>query len=137
MIRRPPRSTLFPYTTLFRSCHLLSLVYRECERGWAYFPTVLRQPSARRNLLVLASNHDARSSWFCRDFQLDHERRQHCNRIALIIAAMDVGGVIRHLPGDRLHRIVGATAQVSALAVIDDRCLHGPDVDRLRGHSAE
>src|SRR2546421_4769468 len=21
MIRRPPRSTLFPYTTLFRSCH--------------------------------------------------------------------------------------------------------------------
>src|SRR5438105_10543563 len=24
MIRRPPRSTLFPYTTLFRSCTLLS-----------------------------------------------------------------------------------------------------------------
>src|SRR5436853_4195563 len=23
MIRRPPRSTLFPYTTLFRSCHVL------------------------------------------------------------------------------------------------------------------
>src|SRR2546430_13630205 len=23
MIRRPPRSTLFPYTTLFRSCHHL------------------------------------------------------------------------------------------------------------------
>ena len=26
MIRRPPRSTLFPYTTLFRSVHL--------EKGW-------------------------------------------------------------------------------------------------------
>src|SRR5688572_32341039 len=26
MIRRPPRSTLFPYTTLFRSCRLLALV---------------------------------------------------------------------------------------------------------------
>src|SRR5438132_4165434 len=24
MIRRPPRSTLFPYTTLFRSCDLLA-----------------------------------------------------------------------------------------------------------------
>src|SRR6516225_11094634 len=24
MIRRPPRSTLFPYTTLFRSCHVSS-----------------------------------------------------------------------------------------------------------------
>src|SRR5256885_5255701 len=31
MIRRPPRSTLFPYTTLFRS--LLAL--REDERGFA------------------------------------------------------------------------------------------------------
>src|SRR5258708_27457785 len=28
MIRRPPRSTLFPYTTLFRS-HLLHLIRRE------------------------------------------------------------------------------------------------------------
>src|SRR3712207_7610458 len=26
MIRRPPRSTLFPYTTLFRSKHSLSMV---------------------------------------------------------------------------------------------------------------
>src|SRR5436190_15450303 len=29
MIRRPPRSTLFPYTTLFRSCEELS---RICSR---------------------------------------------------------------------------------------------------------
>src|SRR5947208_9971894 len=25
MLRRPPRSTLFPYTTLFRSCHIRQL----------------------------------------------------------------------------------------------------------------
>src|SRR2546422_8076409 len=32
MIRRPPRSTLFPYTTLFRS-----LLQRQAEAGyWAY-----------------------------------------------------------------------------------------------------
>src|SRR5260370_6075684 len=30
MIRRPPRSTLFPYTTLFRS---LILVKENCDRG--------------------------------------------------------------------------------------------------------
>src|SRR5258708_26672705 len=32
MIRRPPRSTLFPYTTLFRSCGLNALHYdcRDC-----------------------------------------------------------------------------------------------------------
>src|SRR3712207_8216429 len=29
MIRRPPRSTLFPYTTLFRSCRS-----SPSERGW-------------------------------------------------------------------------------------------------------
>src|SRR3712207_9276839 len=29
MIRRPPRSTLFPYTTLFRSAELLQCVFRQ------------------------------------------------------------------------------------------------------------
>src|SRR2546430_9076148 len=32
MIRRPPRSTLFPYTTLFRSCGARP-EHRGCERG--------------------------------------------------------------------------------------------------------
>src|SRR2546429_2439139 len=41
MIRRPPRSTLFPYTTLFRS-----------PRG----PSAPLDPSSRRS----------RRSWFCR-----------------------------------------------------------------------
>src|SRR3989454_12327560 len=40
MIRRPPRSTLFPYTTLFRSLHEIS---RYDERGpawyWNWFST--------------------------------------------------------------------------------------------------
>src|SRR3712207_8131270 len=31
MIRRPPRSTLFPYTTLFRSVRLLLVDRREAE----------------------------------------------------------------------------------------------------------
>src|SRR3712207_8922126 len=31
MIRRPPRSTLFPYTTLFRSVELLELVRRQLQ----------------------------------------------------------------------------------------------------------
>src|SRR2546422_6932092 len=30
MIRRPPRSTLFPYTTLFRSPNRIGSVRREC-----------------------------------------------------------------------------------------------------------
>src|SRR5436309_12598645 len=38
MIQRPPRSTLFPYTTLFRSC----LLYPLCEAGgfvWSLVPS--------------------------------------------------------------------------------------------------
>src|SRR5258708_9170443 len=36
MIRRPPRSTLFPYTTLFRSLP----VRRNLQDGWATQPAV-------------------------------------------------------------------------------------------------
>src|SRR2546426_4201197 len=32
MIRRPPRSTLFPYTTLFRSCETLRMLREQRER---------------------------------------------------------------------------------------------------------
>src|SRR2546422_7713792 len=42
MIRRPPRSTLFPYTTLFRSILLVSGVAYLCG-GYA-----ARKPAARR-----------------------------------------------------------------------------------------
>src|SRR3712207_8722596 len=35
MIRRPPRSTLFPYTTLFRSC--IEIVKRMCQGGEVTF----------------------------------------------------------------------------------------------------
>src|SRR5438876_5829601 len=36
MIRRPPRSTLFPYTTLFRSLNRQRLRYRKCEHGYKW-----------------------------------------------------------------------------------------------------
>src|SRR5688572_32721858 len=36
MIRRPPRSTLFPYTTLFRSSSALSSAWR---RKWSTHPS--------------------------------------------------------------------------------------------------
>src|SRR5256885_11014213 len=41
MIRRPPRSTLFPYTTLFRSnrsAHLALLCYADGERRYIIAP---------------------------------------------------------------------------------------------------
>src|SRR5438067_7992476 len=52
MIRRPPRSTLFPYTTLFRSdlaLHRLGLLGQE-DRAHAAFAKLLQQ-------LVRADHH--------------------------------------------------------------------------------
>src|SRR2546426_2475571 len=53
MIRRPPRSTLFPYTTLFRSRRAAAL---GCEGKWAIHPSqvplaneVFTPPAAERS----------------------------------------------------------------------------------------
>src|SRR3712207_8177377 len=55
MIRRPPRSTLFPYTTLFRSHHwharksltcpslLLAPLMRSVVRGYCEYPSVCQR----------------------------------------------------------------------------------------------
>src|SRR3712207_8849572 len=41
MIRRPPRSTLFPYTTLFRSRKLIGHVYSTRKRAFAFFLKII------------------------------------------------------------------------------------------------
>src|SRR5258705_11261095 len=51
MIRRPPRSTLFPYTTLFRSAHQREDIARITEGHQA--PRKLRALHAHRAVLEL------------------------------------------------------------------------------------
>src|SRR3712207_7520471 len=49
MIRRPPRSTLFPYTTLFRSCHCIWICFfrseisscARCTACWVFGSTTM------------------------------------------------------------------------------------------------
>src|SRR2546429_4944951 len=48
MIRRPPRSTLFPYTTLFRSEYAWNCQSRKC-RGSVCFGACVHFRSARGN----------------------------------------------------------------------------------------
>src|SRR2546428_8568392 len=56
MIRRPPRSTLFPYTTLFRSSALLTAIIRRRVRYWQRWQ---RPPGRRdRKSTRLNSSHD-------------------------------------------------------------------------------
>src|SRR3712207_9189424 len=68
MIRRPPRSTLFPYTTLFRST--LTVGDRELLDGYAA-GTV---PGASRGRVLLPWPNrirEGRWSWGGRDLQLE------------------------------------------------------------------
>src|SRR5258705_8990305 len=54
MIRRPPRSTLFPYTTLFRS---VCRAYLERRRRWfAVFRVLDLRPNSRGDRRLAAGN---------------------------------------------------------------------------------
>src|SRR2546422_2576404 len=51
MIRRPPRSTLFPYTTLFRSPLLAVAMLEALAAGYRLSPDATAWPSAARTLI--------------------------------------------------------------------------------------
>src|SRR5258708_12762513 len=65
MIRRPPRSTLFPYTTLFRSFRRRAWSHRQdgFQMTASSLPpvaTMRSAPSGNDRCNALASSHDAR-----------------------------------------------------------------------------
>src|SRR5256885_12980895 len=51
MIRRPPRSTLFPYTTLFRSSQVLSQVLSQIEQRDRFVLTSHARPRSEEHTL--------------------------------------------------------------------------------------
>src|SRR5256885_10806417 len=62
MIRRPPRSTLFPYTTLFRSALLserAQLMERAFAAGEGALPETLRALSAAQDAAAAAKRQEA------------------------------------------------------------------------------
>src|SRR5256885_12525782 len=65
MIRRPPRSTLFPYTTLFRSAEDVELQHREPMVGSGQH-------------LVVEGKHDGRESQAAAEHR--EEERPHTDR---------------------------------------------------------
>src|SRR2546430_13569780 len=77
MIRRPPRSTLFPYTTLFRSGCALCLALRERNRR---FGTVATSRFASRRSEEHTSELQSQSNLVCR-LLLEKKKK---DRIALL-----------------------------------------------------
>src|SRR2546427_3521930 len=60
MIRRPPRSTLFPYTTLFRSCRSSAAKRRWSAQAWSASPraTPVRSCSANAKALSIRRSEE-------------------------------------------------------------------------------
>src|SRR2546430_12835715 len=61
MIRRPPRSTLFPYTTLFRSVELLTAAASFGVGGTSWPPSGLRLWRQGRNTAVWRIHDERRA----------------------------------------------------------------------------
>src|SRR5260370_24201340 len=78
MIRRPPRSTLFPYTTLFRSYldQLSVAKQRDCRR---------RRPIAGEVFLTNASNSVAVVSCKNRSEEHTSELQSHLNLVCRLL----------------------------------------------------
>src|SRR3989454_11218297 len=60
MIRRPPRSTLFPYTTLFRSPIAIFRNLRDVYRRYLDSPLAIRYDSLREERRALLFGQDRR-----------------------------------------------------------------------------
>src|SRR2546425_3004731 len=109
MIRRPPRSTLFPYTTLFRS-HQVAVSLLRDVRG--LLPRVLRSAGSRRVAVALATagrvgvRRVGAHVRAARRVRADHGVLSHHRRQLLLPASSEHrdrgrGGTVRHVRAAR------------------------------------
>src|SRR2546430_7652505 len=94
MIRRPPRSTLFPYTTLFRSVALLGSGNRD-ERTWRPRPlrgAGGREPAADHRSEEHTSELQSQSNLVCRLLL----EKKNTTRRHMLSSALNHNDVARH-----------------------------------------
>src|SRR5947207_11491264 len=75
MIRRPPRSTLFPYTTLFRS-----FVHFALKMRWNQWNNSDECRSEK-----VGSDSDARYFWVCRSEEHTSELQSHSDLVCRLL----------------------------------------------------
>src|SRR5258707_9324312 len=82
MIRRPPRSTLFPYTTLFRSPLFSATSSRDCSLPWSLYGNLPCSDHGKERSEEHTSELQSRQYLVCR---LLLEKKKKNNRSALTI----------------------------------------------------
>src|SRR5947208_7658897 len=102
MIRRPPRSTLFPYTTLFRSAGTLTPETLTPEPGQteAAIPATANGRSEEHTSELQSPDH-----LVCR-LLLEKKKEQ----ITSCLAAAPSLNAVPRIPNDRMHRAHGCGA---------------------------
>src|SRR2546430_13647659 len=91
MIRRPPRSTLFPYTTLFRSRPAADLLHQAGARGGRDFRGSAPAAPCARSALSRSEEHtselQSQSNLVCRLLleKKKSSREQHVDACTLLI----------------------------------------------------
>src|SRR5688572_32679180 len=89
MIRRPPRSTLFPYTTLFRSAWILKLgligagiwVWRRADPTTADEAALDEQPTGRARSEEHTSELQSQSNLVCRLLREKKKKKQQTGKL--------------------------------------------------------
>src|SRR5438477_5326286 len=88
MLRRPPRSTLFPYTTLFRSRHAArrcdgSKCRRPCRRSRSALVVRRRRLGDRKSTRLNSSHMSISYAVFC--LKKKKKETEHCNQASLSV----------------------------------------------------
>src|SRR5260370_10996184 len=87
MIRRPPRSTLFPYTTLFRSSKRPPTpLHATATRAPAFEPSSLRRTSTRPRSITISAARRGFIARFCkRSEEHTSELQSHLNLVCRLL----------------------------------------------------
>src|SRR2546428_6062267 len=80
MIRRPPRSTLFPYTTLFRSAIIIELIHEDVLQLSAFLFLDVNLPADRKSTRLNSSHDQISYAVFCLKKKTDSTGRMIATR---------------------------------------------------------
>src|SRR5437016_5657001 len=122
MIRRPPRSTLFPYTTLFRACALVG----DPDLLFLDEPTTGLDPQSRRQLWDILRGFRALGRTILLTTHYMDEAERLCDRVAVVdhgrvIALGSPAELVAKIGGDHLIEFAlndGMTVDEGSLQVL-------------------
>src|SRR5260370_14365058 len=85
MIRRPPRSTLFPYTTLFRSVRVEPGPGERFDVDWGHFGTLVYNGATRKLYGFCLVEAHSRKMYLERSEEHTSELQSHLNLVCRLL----------------------------------------------------